>query len=94
MERQAINRAARIGQKQTVTVIAPYLISTVDDAHKEKHIFKSDLSILVTGDVHIDDLYKDKMSELRKLEEKFLRESQKNESKKNNSNSDSSNDNQ
>ena len=49
-----------------------YLTGTVDDAHKAKHIMKSDLSILITGDANINDLYKDKLSEIRKLENKFL----------------------
>jgi hypothetical protein len=86
VERQTINRAARIDQQQEVTVMTLYLTGTVNDAHKAKHIMKSDLSILITRDANIDDLYKDKLSEIRKLENKFLNNNNNNNNNSNNNN--------
>jgi hypothetical protein len=65
---QAISRAVRLGQINVVTVNVPYIKDTVDDNHKFKHVTKSEQSVLVTGDTHIDAMYTDEYDLYRKFE--------------------------
>lgn len=57
MELQALSRAVRIGQKQMVVVVTPYVNESIDERHKVKHMNKIVDSNSVTGDSRFDDLY-------------------------------------
>jgi len=57
MELQAKCRSLRIGQTSIVNIYVPYIRGSIDDKHAEKHQTKVDLSVKVSGDSKVDELY-------------------------------------